>query len=159
MLKEYLFQAVQIAFNGLGWQDVALSVTRFLVGGFFFLSGYHKLYVWERHLTMRKTLETCGIPCVGFFVWFVSGIEFLAGAFVMFGLMTPLASTGLLAICLVALCTDGPQKVRSYKPLDKGDAIDDWLYLPETWLALLLVIFMTGGGGSLSMDGLIRYWH
>jgi hypothetical protein len=33
--------------------------------------------------------------------------------------------------------------------------IDDWLYLPETLYALMLIIVLSAGGGPYSLDALI----
>ena len=41
------------------------------------------------------------------------------------------------------------------KPIDKGDRIDDWLYLPETLYAFMLIIIVSAGAGPYSLDALI----
>ena len=59
----------------------------------------------------------------------------------------PLAALGLLVIILVAMATSGRQRVKLYKPIDESDRIDDWLYLPETLYAFMLIIVVSTGAG------------
>jgi uncharacterized membrane protein YphA (DoxX/SURF4 family) len=35
---------IDILFAGIGWTDIALTLSRIAVGAFFMLSGYHKLF-------------------------------------------------------------------------------------------------------------------
>lgn len=118
------------------------------VGVFFTICGAHKTFHKERHQDLRETLAELHIPAPGFMVWWVAGWELIGGL----GLATLWAFSGawaywgekvaalaLLAICLVATCTDGPRRVRAYKPLNRWDWISDWLYLPE-----VLYLFIIG---------------
>jgi hypothetical protein len=41
------------------------------------------------------------------------------------------------------------------KPIDEGDRIDDWLYLPETLNTFMLIIIVSAGVGPYSLDALI----
>ena len=111
-----------------------------------------------RHQTFTETLRALGIPRIGILQWFVPGVEFFGGLGVAFGFLTPLAALGLLAICLVALLTNSPTVVASYKPIDSADRIDDWLYQPETMYALMLLYFITAGAGPVSLDQLLKRW-
>lgn len=112
------------------------------VGSFFCISGYHKLFNAQRHASLVETLKANHIPFVTFNQWWVPFVEFSAGLVLVLNLpfgLVPLASLGLLVICLVACITDGRKRVASYSPIDKADVIDDWLYLPEVIYAILLV--------------------
>src|SRR5262249_34023641 len=124
-------------FNGLGWTDIAFTLTRVAAGTFFMLSGYHKLFNAERHRVFVDELKALGVPAVGVNQWWVPTVEFTAGAAVLVGLLAPLAALGLLVIILVALATSGRQRLKLYKPIDRADRIDDWLYLPETLYAVM----------------------
>ena len=55
----------------------------------------------------------------------------------LFGLLAPLAALGLLVI------------------IDESDRIDDWLYLPETLYAFMLIIVISAGAGPYNIDTLI----
>ena len=136
----------------------AIAAMRFALGSFFVLSGLHKLRNKERHKTFVETLRALGIPRIGILQWFVPGVEFFGGLGVAFGFLTPLAALGLLVICSVALLTNSPTVVASYKPIDPGDRVDDWLYQPETMYALMLLYFMTAGAGAISIDQLLKLW-
>ncbi|HUZ30490.1 MAG TPA: DoxX family membrane protein [Xanthobacteraceae bacterium] len=146
---------MNLLFVGIGWTDLAITLSRIAVGSFFMHSGYHKLFNAERHRTFVDELKALGVPRVGFNQWWVPLIEFSAGGAVLVGLLAPLAALGLLAIILVAIATSGRQRIKLYKPIDRGDRIDDWLYLPETLYAFMLVIIISAGAGPYSLDALI----
>jgi uncharacterized membrane protein YphA (DoxX/SURF4 family) len=146
---------MDLLFGGLGWPDLALTVNRIAVGAFFLLSGYHKLFNAERHRTFLDELKSLGVPAVGFNQWWVPLVEFSAGGAVLIGLLTPLAALGLLVIILVAMATSGRARIKLYKPIDGGDRIDDWLYLPETLYAVMLLVVILAGAGPYSIDALI----
>jgi len=141
--------------NGLGWTDLALALNRVAVGAFFMLSGYHKLFNAPRHRALVDELKALGIPAVGFNQWWVPTVEFTAGGGVLIGFLAPLAALGLLVIILVAMATSGRQRIKVYKPIDEADRIDDWLYLPETLYAFMLIVVISAGAGTYSLDAVI----
>src|SRR5580693_204125 len=146
---------IDILFHGVGWTDIALTLSRIAVGGFFMLSGYHKLFNAERHRTFVEELKSLGVHAVGFNQWWVPSVEFSAGAAVLVGLLAPLAALGLLVIIVVAIATSGRQRIKLFKPVDESDRIDDWLYLPETLYAFMLIIIVSAGAGPYSLDALV----
>jgi uncharacterized membrane protein YphA (DoxX/SURF4 family) len=144
-----------ILFGGIGWTALAMTLNRIAVGAFFMLSGFHKLFDAPRHRTFVDELKALGVPAVGFNQWWVPLVEFSAGGAVLIGLLAPLAALGLLVIILVAIATSGRQRIKLYKPIDEADRIDDWLYLPETLYAFMLIIIVSAGAGPYSFDALI----
>ena len=66
-----------------------------------------------------------------------------------------LAALGLFVILLVALATSGRQRIGSYKVIDEADRIDDWLYLPETPYAFMLIMIISAGAGPYSLDAVV----
>ena len=150
MLKDLL--------DGVGGSLSAITAMRFALGSFFVLSGTHKLINKERHKTFVETLRALRIPHIRATQWFVPGVEFFGGLGVAVGFLTPLAALGLLVICSVALLTNSPTVVASYKPIDLADRADDWLYQPEMVYALMLLYFITAGAGSVSVDQLLKLW-
>jgi uncharacterized membrane protein YphA (DoxX/SURF4 family) len=146
---------MHLLFVGVGWTDLALTLNRIAVGTFFMLAGYHKLFDAERHRTIVDELKALGVPALGFNQWWVPGVEFAAGVAVVIGLLAPLAALGLLVIILVAMATSGRQRIKLYKPIDEADRIDDWLYLPETLYAFMLILVISAGAGPYSLDALI----
>jgi uncharacterized membrane protein YphA (DoxX/SURF4 family) len=143
-----------LLFVGVGWTDLALTLNRVAVGAFFMLSGYHKLFNAERHRTFVDELKELGVPAAGFNQWWVPLVEFTAGGGVLIGLLAPLAALGLLVVILAG-ATSGRQRIKLYKPIDEADRIDDWLYLPETLYAFMLIMVISAGGGPYSLDALI----
>ena len=146
---------MDILFNGVGWTDIALTLSRIAVGMFFMLSGYHKLFNPERHRALAAELRQLGIHAVGFNQWWVPGVEFAAGGAVVIGLLAPLAALGLLVISFVAIATSGPQRIKLSNPIDRADRIDNWLYLPEILYVFMLITVVSAGAGPYSLDALI----
>jgi uncharacterized membrane protein YphA (DoxX/SURF4 family) len=147
--------AMDLLFVGVGWTDVALTLNRIAVGAFFMLSGRRKLFTADGHRSIVDELKALGVPAIGFNQWWVPSVEFLGGAAVLFGLLAPLAALGLLVIIIVAIVTSGRQRVELYKPSDERERIDDWLYLPETLYAFMLIIVVSAGAGPYSLDAVI----
>ena len=146
---------IDALFNGIGWADIALTLNRVAAGTFFLFSGYHKVFDAQRHRTFVDELTVLHVPALRFNQWWVPTIEFTAGCAVFIGLLAPLAALGLLVILLVALATSGRQRIRSYKVIDEADRIDDWLYLPETPYALMLIMIICAGAGPYSLDAVV----
>ena len=146
---------IDILFNGVGWTDIALTLNRIAVGAFFMLSGCHKLFNAERHRSFVDELKGLGVHAVGFNQWWVPTVEFTAGAAVLVGFLAPLAAFGLLVLILVAIATSGRQRIKLYKPIDEADRVDDWLYLPETLYAVMLIVVISAGAGPYSLDAVI----
>jgi uncharacterized membrane protein YphA (DoxX/SURF4 family) len=142
-------------FVGVGWTGIAMTLNRIAVGAFFMLSGYRKLFNAERHRSVVEELKALHVPAIGFNQWWVPLVEFTAGAAVLVGLLAPLAALGLLVIIVVAMATSGRQRIKFYKPIDRADRIDDWLYLPETLYAFMLILVVSAGAGPYSLDALI----
>lgn len=146
---------MDLLFNGVGWTDLALTLNRIAVGAFFMFSGYHKLFNAPRHRTFVDELKALGVPAVGVNQWWVPAVEFTAGGSVLIGFLAPLAALGLLVIILVAIATSGRERIKLYKPIDEADRIDDWLYLPETLYAVMLIMVLSAGAGPYSLDAVI----
>jgi putative oxidoreductase len=147
--------ATDLLFVGVGWTDIAMTLNRIAVGAFFMLSGYHKLFNAERHRSFVDELKGLGVHILGFNQWWVPFVEFSAGGAVVIGLLAPLAALGLLFLILVAIATSGRQRIELFKPIDQADRIDDWLYLPETLYAFMLIMVVSAGAGPYSLDALI----
>ena len=146
---------LQILFSGMGWTDIALTLNRVAVGMFFMFSGYHKLFNKERHRLFADELRTLHVHAVRINQWWVPLVELSAGGAVVIGLIAPLAAFGLLVIILVAIATTGQERIKAYNPIDKADRIDDWLYLPETLYAVMLIVVILSGAGPYSIDAAI----
>jgi uncharacterized membrane protein YphA (DoxX/SURF4 family) len=146
---------IHILFNGVGWTDIAFTLNRVAVGMFFMFSGYHKLFNAERHRLFADELRSLHVHAVRINQWWVPLVEFSAGGAVVIGLLAPLAAFGLLAIILVAIATTGRERIGAYKPIDRADRIDDWLYLPETLYAVMLILVISAGAGPYSLDAAI----
>ncbi len=146
--------AIDLLFLGVGWTSLAMTVNRIAVGAFFMLSGYKKLFNADRHRAITDELKALGVPAVGFNQWWVPSVEFAGGGAVLVGLIAPLAALGLLVIIVVAMATSGRQKIKVYKPIDEAERLDDWLYLPETLYAFMLILVVSAGAGPYSLDAL-----
>ena len=142
-------------FSGVGYTVLALTLNRVAVGLFFMISGYHKLFNAERHRVFADELRSLHVPAVTINQWRVPIVEFLAGSAVVVGLVAPLAALGLLVIIVVANGTSGRKRINAEKAIDRADRIDDWLYLPETLYAFMLILVISAGAGPFSLDAVI----
>jgi putative oxidoreductase len=143
-----------IAVNGLNAGDLGAAGVRVAIGGFFAISGYHKLFNATRHAHLAQTMVNDKIPFPKFNEWWVPGWEFLGGLMVAFGLFAPFAAVVLSIICLVACASEAKSKVDSYHPIDTADRIDDYLYLPEVLYLVSLFYVVLAGGGKYRLDAL-----
>jgi putative oxidoreductase len=146
---------MDLLFTGIGWTGIAITLNRVAVGAFFMLSGFHKLFNPERHRSFANELKGLGVHAVGFNQWWVPLVELSAGGAVVVGLLAPLAALGLLVVIIVAIATSGRQRMKLYKPIDEGDRIDDFLYLPETLYVFMLIMVVSAGAGPYSLDAVI----
>src|SRR5260370_19843587 len=100
-----------------GWQWVGILVARIAVGLLFFLSGRGKLVVRERREQMRQTLIEAHVPFPEFNAVFVSSVEFVCGALLILGAMTPIACVMLGGVMIVAIATTALRNIKAASPL------------------------------------------
>lgn len=145
-------ELIYIATHGFDAKDEALALVRIAIGGFFAISGFNKLFVPHRHAALRSNLEKNNIPCVPLMEWWVPGWEFVAGIMLVLGMMSAFAASVLIVICIVACWCEAKEKVERYAPINSGDRIADYLYLPEVLYIILLSVTVLAGTGKYSMD-------
>jgi len=133
----------------------ALTLNRVVLGMFFAISGYHKLFNPSRHATLAQTLQDDGVHAVPIMQWLVPGIEFGGGWALIVGLLSALAASGLFVVCLGALLFDAVKRVRAWEPIDRADWLGDLLYVPEALYCIGLAVVMLGGPGPWSLDARI----
>jgi putative oxidoreductase len=94
-----------VAWNGAA--DIGLLLLRFLIGGLFFAHGAQKvLGMWGGQGIARTAENLAGYGFVAqadALAWALGVVEVVAGAFVVLGLLTPLAAAGLLSVKIVAV--------------------------------------------------------
>jgi putative oxidoreductase len=150
VFHQSLFDLLQSGL-GEGPGSIMLLLNRLVLGLFFAISGFHKLFNADRHAQLVATLEASHIPWPSFNQWWVPSVEFLGGLALMFGILAPLASLALAIECVIAIGTDGWKRVGSYRPIDNADWVDDLLYLPETLYTVGLLVVATFGPGPLTI--------
>jgi uncharacterized membrane protein YphA (DoxX/SURF4 family) len=123
------------------WQWLGILLARIAVGLLFFLSGRGKLFVPERREQMRQTLIEAHVPLPEFNAVFVSTIEFVCGALLILGALTPLACVMLGSLMIVAIATTGDSKCSSdvSTPLALGISVSSRsALLGDSFLAFFL---------------------
>jgi putative oxidoreductase len=135
--------------------DAALTLNRVVLGMFFAISGYHKLFNPSRHATLTQTLQDDGVRAVPIMQWLVPAIEFSGGWGLIIGLLSALAAFGLFLICVSAVVLDAAKRVGAWQPIDRADWLGDLLYLPEALYCIGLAVVMLGGPGPWSLDAKI----
>ena len=140
--------------HGVGFGDATLLAVRAGVGGFFVVSGSHKLFNPTRRRSLRKTFAADGVTFAPM-MYVVPLGELLGGLGVAFGALTVFAAVGLAALSIGAWALDGSKRIPLMKPLDPADRIGDVLYLPEVLYVLCLLPVLSFGPGAYSLDALV----
>jgi putative oxidoreductase len=134
--------------HSLEW--VGILVARVAVGLLFFLSGRAKLFVPERREQMRQTLIKAHVPFPNFNAVFVSTVEFVCGLLLVLGAGTPLASSLLAGVMIVAIATTTIRDIKA----SPAEWLAGFLYLPEVLYLVILIWLFFSGAGWLSIDHL-----
>ena len=129
-----------------------ITAVRVLIGIFFCVSGATKLFVPAKFSAMEHTLAQSHIPFPHANATFVSLVEFVSGAGLVVGLLTPLCAVGLVLDMIVAIATN---RIHSIQATGVLGWVDDFLYFPEVLYVLILVWLIFSGPGHYSLDGLI----
>jgi putative oxidoreductase len=135
--------------------SAALTLNRLVVGAFFAMSGYEKLFNPSGRATLTRTLRDDGVHAAPIMQWLVPGVELSAGCALIVGLLSALAALGLFVICLGALLLDGTKRVAAWKPAGPAEWLDDVLYLPEVPYCVALAVVALAGPGPWSLDALV----
>lgn len=136
------------------WQWLGILIARIAVGLLFFLSGQAKLFIPERRELMRQTMLNAHIPFPGFNALFVSTVEFVCGALLVLGALTPLACLMLAGVMITAIATTA---IRNIKASALLDWVSELLYLPEILYLVILLLLFLSGPGWFSADSLILF--
>jgi putative oxidoreductase len=136
-----------------GLEAGLLLAARVVAGVMFSVSGWNKLFTVPGRERMVATLHDAGIPWPGLSAPVLGGIEWIAGALLVVGLLSRPSALLLAAICVVAALTDGIARIPG------GLGVLDWLswffYLTEVPLAVLLLWLALAGSGRFALDA---YW-
>ncbi|ASK29352.1 DoxX family membrane protein [Chryseobacterium sp. T16E-39] len=130
-------------------------ICRILIGLFFFIAGFNKLFHPIFQGYMFNTISNIGFPFPGFTANFTAFCECIFGLFLMIGLWTRISSVFLIIIILVALFTHDlasiPKELIPIKPetgvyeMDPFTWLSYFLYLPQTLYLLFLMMFLSQG--------------
>jgi putative oxidoreductase len=131
---------------------IPITAVRVLIGIFFCISGGTKLFVPAQFHLMEHTVAESHIPFPHANAIFVSLVEFVCGAGLALGLLTPLCALMLVGVMVVAVTTN---RVHSLQASGVLAWLDDFLYLPEVLYVMILVWLIFSGPGRYSIDGLI----
>ena len=134
------------------WQWLGILIARLAVGLLFFLSGRGKLFVPERREQMRETLVAAHVPFPELNALLVSTVEFVCGALLILGALTPIACVMLSGVMVMAVATTA---VRTIKATSLLGWLSEFLYLPEVLLVVILLWLLLSGPGWFSVDHLI----
>lgn len=146
---------IKLMSHGFQNPDVALFLSRAVVGIFFTMSGMNKLFVASRHQSLVNNLTKNGIKPLAFMSYWVPFWEFASGIMVTIGLLAPFNAGVLLIICIVACTCELRERVAAYKPINTADEIADYLYIQDVLYMALLAVVIFAGSGRYSVDALI----
>ena len=101
---------------------------------------------------MRQTMLNAHIPFPEFNTFFVSLVEFVRGALLVIGALTPLACLMLGGVMITAIATTAIRNIKASAPVDW---LSELLYLPEILYLVILLLLFLSGPGWFSADSLI----
>ncbi|HLJ79080.1 MAG TPA: DoxX family protein, partial [Acidobacteriaceae bacterium] len=107
-----------------------------MIGIFFCISGGTKLFVRAQFGVLEKTMVQIHVPFPYATALFVATVEFVCGAGLALGLLTPLCAAMLTGDMIVAVATTSIHTVQASGLLAW---LDGFLYLPEVLYILILV--------------------
>lgn len=159
---------LEVFFRHADMADVSLLFSRLLLGTFFILARFRWVYdpsqmeaPWfnqHRHEHLVEKLEYCGLKNGKFWAPIVAYIELSAGAGVLVGFITPIASLGLLAILIRATLCTGKEKTMRQNPIDKLDVCSCYLWCPEPIYIAVAFSILSMGAGRYSLDAVVMSW-
>jgi uncharacterized membrane protein YphA (DoxX/SURF4 family) len=135
--------------------NAAFTLNRVVLGAFFAISGYHKLFNPARHGILTRTLQDDGVHAVRVMKWLLPGAEFSGGFALLIGFLSVVAAFGLFVICIGALALDAVKRISAWQPIDRADWLSDLLYVPEGLYCIGLTVVMLAGPGPWSVDAII----
>ncbi|MDT7709271.1 MAG: putative oxidoreductase [Pseudonocardiales bacterium] len=141
--------------NWNGGTDIGLLLLRVAVGGVFFAHGAQKIFgLWGGVGVgaFSRMLAGYGYHQAGTLAWVTGIAELVAGAFVVLGVVTPLAAAGLLAIMINAVLVKLGNGFFLTGP-SGSDAVEFDVVLGLASAALVFT-----GPGRIALDN-GRAWH
>lgn len=145
-MNEFVTWALDAAQHGFR-QGHGLSLLASFTGGFFTLSGFHKLFNGDKRRQMVRAMVSHKIPHPERMAWFVSANEFVWGLALMANLFIGVAAGALLIVLAVAW--RGEVKGR----IEKGAPYTGWaplgicttvLCMAESFYFVALLALMLG---------------
>lgn len=124
--------------------NIGLTILRVVVGVIFLAHGGQKIFVFG-FPGVTGAFAQMGVPAAGLLGPFVALVEFFGGLALISGLLTRLASLGLMSTMIVAI---------SLVHLKAGFFNPAGIEFPLSLLASTLMLAVTGAG-EWSLDGLI----
>lgn len=154
--------------TGLSAYDAASLVLRLVIGVFFVLARFRWFYDpsrplqpllnTTRHKHMVERLCTCGYGSHPVMSAFVACIEVSAGMALIVGLLTVVATLGLMGVLLFATFCTAKQKVAEQQPVDCIDCVSCYLWRVEGGYIAVCACILLLGPGAYSLDRLVFGW-
>lgn len=154
--------------TGLSAYDFASLILRVVIGTFFVLARFRWFYDPSRplapllnparHKHMVERLCTCGYGSHPVMSAFVACVEVAAGMAVIIGLLTVVATVGLMGVLLFATLCTARQKVLEQSPVDCIDCVSCYLWRVEGGYIAVCAVILLLGPGAYSLDRLVFGW-
>lgn len=109
----------------------------------------------KRHSHLKWKVCDCGYGDYTYLACFLAAVETLGGLGVIAGLLTHLATLGLLVVLLFATYCTAWQKVCEQKPVDMVDCVSCYLWRVEGVYIVIALCILALGPGVYSLDYLL----
>lgn len=135
------------------YHDIGLFVLTTMVGLFFAVTGYRKIFVNQTHQQVFILFSKLKVPQKA--GWAVILGEFFGGLALLFKFLTPLAAFLLLPIMIGAYVLDTYPTVKAKHPDGVTGWISKLICTPEALLIIILITLTLTGAGRYSFDQLL----
>ncbi len=134
------------------YDQVPQLTSRFLIGTFFVTTGAAHIFLPDQHQALVTSLAASSVPMPEVAAYLVALIEFVFGAMLAVGFLTPVAAAALTTLMVVTIVHDRIHDVVVGSWLAW---IGSFLYLPEVLYILILSWLFFARTRPWSVDGFL----
>lgn len=132
------------------YDQVPQLTSRILVGTFFVTTGAAYTFLPDQHQALVTLLTAASVPMPAVMSYLLALIEFVLGAMLVVGFLTPVAAAVLAALMVVSIVND---RIHDVVVGSWMASVGSFLYLPEVLYILILNWLFFARTRPWSVDG------